>query len=74
MSRPESHVSERFSRLAINAAYFCGLFTIAQIAEYIGDQLHNPDVMDVPHGGVIAIGLGAAALGTTIIDHFRQSP
>ena len=59
---------EKYSRFQINAAYFSALFGLSQVAEYIGDRIHNPDMTDVPQGAVILLGLGVAAVGTTIRD------
>lgn len=49
-------------------ATFFSTFAISQVAEFISDTIHNPHVMDVPQGGVLAIGAIFAGIGTAVAD------
>ncbi len=60
--------NEKHTRFQINLAYFAGVFGLSQIAEYVGDQIHNSDITDIPRGTVVLLGIGSAAIGTLIRD------
>jgi hypothetical protein len=55
-----------------NSALFGAYFTASQIAGYIGDRFHDPEVVDVPHGAVIALGIAVSGLTTVVYDRVRN--
>lgn len=60
------------TRTLENVAIFGGTFVFTQLAEYIGDTIHNPQVMDVPHADVIGLGLVISGLTTAVLDRLHQ--
>jgi hypothetical protein len=55
-----------------NFAFFSGTFAVSQVAEFIGDTIHNPHVMDVPQGGVLAIGAIAGGIVAVVADRLMH--
>lgn len=55
-----------------NIAIFSGIFTVSQVAEFIGDTIHKPHVTDIPQGGVLAVGVVAGGIVTAVVDHFMH--
>lgn len=64
----ENPVENHSHRAVENIAIFGGIFAVSQIAEFIGNQIHNPNIMAVPEGGVISLGLVLAGVSTTVVD------
>lgn len=62
----------RPNRALENAATFGGLFVASQIGEAIGDRIHDPNIVDVPHGQVIIMGLVLSGVATAVIDRIRS--
>ncbi|HEY4964655.1 MAG TPA: hypothetical protein VIH90_08260 [Candidatus Saccharimonadales bacterium] len=55
-----------------NIAIFGGSFVLTQIAEFVGNQVHNPNVMSVPEGGVIGLGLVLAGVSAAVYDRIAH--
>ena len=61
--------NENSSHRAIeNITVFGGSFILTQLAEFVGNQIHNSNVISVPEGGVIGLGLVLAGVSTAVFD------
>jgi hypothetical protein len=65
----ENPIENPTHRTAENIATFGGIFVVSQVAEFIGNQIHNPNIMVVPEDGFIALGLVLAGISTAVVDH-----
>jgi len=71
---PESPNEKKPARRKLeNVGMFVAAFLVSEVFERVGDAIHNPEVTDIPNGTGVVLGLGIAALSTTIFDRLNHA-